>query len=186
MPREILVDWNTDAGTGLVSVFMFLTPTAVADQRAALNTFLGTIDAGLANTIGWVIRTSGREMDDASGNLTGVWGHSTAYTGAGGGTGEPVPDASQALFRWATDHIVNGRFLKGRTFIPGVVAAAVVNGNMAAGTQNDFTAAGQALIDDAVQLAVWHRPVAGAGGVAWTADTCSVWSELAVLRRRRH
>lgn len=185
MPREILVDWTTDSGSGKVSVFMFLEGSAVADQRDALADFLAVIDNGLASTCSYAIRQSGRELDATTGGLTGAWTDSTAHTGAGGGSGEPVADAVQCLFQWQTDHIVNGRFLRGRTFIPGLVSAAVVNGNVDSATQAAFQAAGQALLDTGTQLAVWHRPTAGSGGVAWAADTATVWSELAVLRRRR-
>jgi hypothetical protein len=185
MPREILVDWTTINGAGKVSVFHFIEASSVASQRAALATFLGAVDAYLDNSTTWTIRTAGREVLSATGALTGAWTESTAYTGTGASSGEPAADATQVLFRWLTDHIVGSRFLQGRTFIPGIEINQLSGGNLLAATRTALTTAGQTLIDSSVQLAVWHRPVNGAGGEAWAADTCAVSSEFAVLRRRR-
>ena len=185
MPREILVDWTTASGAGKVSVFHFIEASAVASQRDELATFLGECDDYLDNSVTWTIRTAGREMTAATGALAGAWTDSTVYTGTGAGTGEPAADSTQVLVRWLTDHIVGTRFLQGRTFLPGVATTQLSNGNFNPTGITDITAAGQALIDSSVQLAVWHRPIGGAGGVQWAADTCTVSSELAVLRRRR-
>lgn len=185
MPREILVDWTTVNGAGKVSVFYFIEATAVAAQRAALNTFLGTVDNTLSSTATWSIRTTGRDLLSATGALTAAWTDAPVFTGAGGAGAPVVSDATQGLVRWKTNHIVGARFLQGRTFIPGLGTGSLSNGNLLAATQTAWQAAGQALIGAGVQLAVWHRPVASAGGVAWAADICSVNSELAVLRRRR-
>jgi len=185
MPREILVDWTTQNGAGKVSVFNFIEASAVADQREALSDFLEVVDSYLDNSSSWTIRTNGREMDATTGALTGVWAEGTAQTGTGAGTGEPAADATQLLVRWITDHIVGGRFLQGRNFFPGLATTQLSNGNFAAAGVTAVSAAAQALCDAAVQMAVWHRPVGGAGGVLWGADVGVCNSELAVLRRRR-
>jgi hypothetical protein len=185
MVREIIVDWTTQNGSGKASVFYFIEGTPVADQRLSLSACLANIDGGLDNSTVWTIRTTGRELDTATGALTGAWTEATSRTGTGGVSGEPVPDAVQVLFQWHTGEIVNGRFLRGRTFIPGLAAANVVNGNLSAGIVTLFEGYGDTLIATADQLAVWHRPVAGAGGSAEAVSDCTVWPELAVLRRRR-
>jgi hypothetical protein len=186
MPREILVDWTTASGAGKVSVFWFLTPTAVASQRAALAACLGNVDGVLDNSTSWTIRTAGREVNDATGVLTGVWSDGTSYTGTGARTVEPLADASQLLIQWRTDHIVEGRFLQGRTYIPGLSTEYVTSGNVSPDTVTALGVVVQDLVDAAVQLCVWHRPQEDSLGVAWAVDTATVWNELAVLRRRRN
>ena len=185
MPREILVDWTTASGAGKVSVFWFGTTATVGPQRTALATFLGSVDGGLDNGVSWSIRGSGREVDDATGGLTGVWSDAAAHTGTGGVAGEPVPDASMMLIRWHTGIIVAGRFLQGRTFIPGLSDGNMVDGNLGSAQVANMASHGQTLIGSAVQMGVWHRPTGGSGGVWSVATTCTVWEELAVLRRRR-
>lgn len=185
MPREILVDWITPAGGGRVSVFMFTGGNPVADQRSALNDFLVEASTSLTDGVSWDIRLEGRNMDDATGALTSLWSEPTVYGGTGDQAGQPVPDAAQVLYRWGTGEIVNGRFLQGRTYVPGFYVTGLSAGNLSAGTVAGQGANAQALVDAAVGLGVWHRPVLGAGGVFHDAITGSVWSELAVLRRRR-
>jgi len=185
MPREITVQWTTIAGSGRVSVFNFNEGVAVATQRAALNTFLGAIDGALDNSTTWSIDTSGREWNATTGALSGAWTETTSYTGTGGVSGEPVADATQILFRWSTGTIVNGRFLTGRTFIPGCAAINLVDGNLEETLRAAIEANGQTFAGSAATPVVWHRPISGSGGQQVQMSDCSVWSEFAVLRRRR-
>lgn len=185
MPREIIVDWETPSGSGKASVLYFLPATDVASQRAALSTFLEAVQTIQSSQCSYVIRTVGRELNDATGALTAAWSEPTAYAGAGSLAQEPLPDASQALVRWSTDHIVGSRFLQGRTFLPCLTTNSVDDGDVSAAAVTTLQTAANALVAAAVQFAVWHRPVAGAGGVAWAVDTAAVQSEFAVLRRRR-
>jgi len=185
MPREILVDWTTPSGSGKRSVFMFNTTSTAAAQRFSLSLFLGAIDAALSNQVTWTIETSGRVMDFATGTLTSLWTADVPYSGTGGTAGEPVADATQALVRWNTGEVVNGRILKGRTFIPGLAVGNLDDGNLGSALQALWQGYAQQLIDDEVGLSVWHRPVASSGGLLFNAAAASVWEELAVLRRRR-
>jgi len=185
VPREIIVDWTTIAGGGRVSVFFFTDGNPIASQRTALATFLGSVDGFLHSSTTWVIRTSGRELDDATGALTGTWTAVTGHGGIGGGSTGPIPDASQVLVRWKTSAIVAGRFLQGRTFLPGLDRANLTDGNLTSSVQTSMSSDAQGLASAGVGLSVWHRPVLGAGGQREDADLGTVWSELAVLRRRR-
>lgn len=185
MPREILVDWTTSRGPGQVSVFMFSDTVPVADQRNAIGAFLTDADGILSTTTSWVVRTTGRELNDGTGQLEGVWNESTGHSGLGAQVQEQMSDATQVLVRWKTALIINGRFLQGRTFLPGVAVTAAVDGNLGDGARDTVLTAAQNLVDDAVQLSVWHRPVAGAGGARTTVIGTDVWREFAVLRRRR-
>lgn len=185
MPREIVVDWTTDAGSGFVSVFFFSVIPSVASQRASLAAMLGDLDQSLVTTCSWTIRQEGRSLNDTTGALQAAWSDPTGQTGTGATASEPVPDASQILVRWATETIVAGRFLKGRTFIPGLAASGTINGNIGPSVVPVLATAASGLIDDNLGFGVWHRPVQGAGGVFVEATSASVWDELAVLRRRR-
>lgn len=185
MVREIIVDWTTPSGAGKASVLYFIEATAVASQRAALSTFIEALQAVQSSQCSYTIRTVGREMVTATGALSGAWAEPTVYTGTGNLAQEPLPDASQALIRWSTDHIVGSRFLQGRTFVPCLTTNGVDDGNVAAATLTSIQTAASALVAAGVQFAVWHRPVAGAGGEAWAVDVAAAQKEFAVLRRRR-
>lgn len=186
MVREILVDWTTASGAGKVSVLYFLDTSPVAAQRAALEDFLQAARATQHVSTVWRVRQVGRELATATGTLTGEWTDPVPYEGAGNvTTGSPAADATQALVRWRTGNIVGGRFLQGRTFLPGIATSFIAAGNLSGPGITAISTAAQALADAGVQLAVWHRPVGGGGGTAWAVESGTAWSELAVLRRRR-
>jgi hypothetical protein len=87
--------------------------------------------------------------------------------------------------RWDTSIIINHRFLRGRTYIPGMSTGGMVNGNVSSSIVSAWTTAGQAMITAGKGFGVWHRPVLGVGGEFHQATVATVWPELAVLRRRR-
>ena len=185
MPREILTDWTTPAGGGFRSVTFWDSAVAVADQRDQWQTFLETIATVLDDGTDWVIRTTGRDLDNATGTLVGEWNDVTPQIGGGAGSGESVPDAAQILVRWNTEQIINGRFLRGRTYIPGCQTAGLFGGNLSAANVAAISEAANDSLVDNNNFGVWHRPVAGAGGPFNLATSASCWAELAVLRQRR-
>lgn len=186
MVREIRVRWNTASGVGGVSVLYFDQTPAVAEQRAALQGWLANLEGGLHNTTSYEIETSGRELDTSSGALVGAWADPTPQAGTGTiSGGSPVPDATQVLIRWYTGDVVAGRFLSGRTYIPGLAGVNVSGGNLAPTVMASYATDSQAYIDGTLGPVIWHRPTNGVGGVARPVTAASVWGELAVQRRRR-
>lgn len=185
MPREVLVEWTTPAGSDHRSVFYFDLAQAIGAQRLALSTFLTAVKASLSNQVSYKIQDAGRELSDSTGTLTGAWSTGITYTGTGSSATQPVADTSQLLFRWSTSTIVGGRFLKGRTFIPGFFVGGLLAGNVTAAQVTGLSTAANTFANDASDPVVWHRPVLGAGGQAVPMTGGSLWSEIAVLRRRR-
>nr|CRY96742.1 hypothetical protein [uncultured prokaryote] len=183
--REILTDIQTDSGGGKVSVMYFEDTPDVASQRALLNTFWQAVVSNCNQNATFTVRTEGRELDEATGTLTGAWNDSTPYVALGEVTGDPVPDASQALVRWSTGAVVGGRFLRGRTFIPMIASQAVVNGNLGSGAQDSIAGAAGNFASSAAGLQIWSRPKGGGIGTAFVVTGASCWQEFAVLRRRR-
>lgn len=181
---EVLVDWTTASGGGKVSV-LYVADTTTEAFRGRLGTFLSGINSRLHTTTKWSIRGSGRKIDSATGTLLGEWIGSAAITGTGTGTGEPLPDACQALIRWNTGVVVAGRFARGRTFIPGLTTAGTTGGNLTPAVQSAIQTGATTLLAGGPSLLVWHRPVGGAGGTNNAVTSSTVWNELAVLRRRR-
>jgi len=198
MPREIEVFWTTEGTSGKVSVLNFDEATSVASQRAAIDAWLQAVVGALHNSTFYVIATAGREWNDATGELVGAWTDTTPYTEFGTVTGEQVAEATQILFQWQTAAIADGRFVRGRTFIPGCSAVNLEDGELETAIRAALQSGGQTLPDANVGFGIWHRPVyvpadpPGSGpsvlernGSFHEVQSCSVWSEFAVLRRRR-
>jgi hypothetical protein len=183
--REIVTDWTLPSGAGHVSVMYFDTTPTVVSQRAFVNNFWNSVRALQSTTTIYRIREAGRELDSATGALTGAWTEGTVFNQAGSAGTTPVPDATQALVQWRTATIVNGRFLRGRTFIPGLGSGQMQGGNVIGSAVTAINAAATALVSSSAVLSVWHRPIAGSGGSQVPATAATVWTEFAVLRRRR-
>lgn len=183
--REIVTDWTGPQGSGMSTVMFFESTPTIASQRASIGTFLTSYKANIANTWSYAVRTTGRNLDSGTGALVGSWSEPTATVGTGGVATQPLPDAAQVLYQWRTPTIVNGRFLRGRTFLPGLTASSLTNGNITAGVVTGLTSYGTTFVGAATAFGVWHRPIGGGGGTHVVASACTVWPELAVLRRRR-
>ena len=186
MLREITTNWTTLSGRPGTTVMYFQTSQPASDQRSALATFWTAISDALDAATTWEIATSGKEIDPATGTLTGTWADGTARAGDGNSTGAgPVPDATQALVQWQSGVIVNGRRVRGRTFVPGFSQDVIISGELGAGTVTGLTTAAQNFLNAMPAFNIWHRPSASGPGQAVTPNVATVWTELAVLRRRR-
>lgn len=184
--REITTEWGLAGGGFHVTVMNFSAAVAVEDQRDALQTFWTSVKALQSNVTSYGISIDGREFNDTDGGLTGTWSDSRLKQGTGGVAGQVVADATQGLIQWRTSTIINRRFLRGRTFVPGLAQSQLVSGNLSGAAVAALQAAANALIASASDLRVWHRPGPSGGGSSDAVSTANIWSELAVLRRRRN
>nr|CRY97417.1 hypothetical protein [uncultured prokaryote] len=185
--NEILIDWKTANSPGGVSVLFFAAETTdqIVAQRLALGNFLSSIKSQFNVTTEAAIRREGRILDEETGALVGQWSDTTAQ-GMGDATGTGVvSNVAQGLIRWNTDQVVNGRFLKGKTYLPGLAAGANTGGEVTAAVITQITAALDTFIATGNGPAVWHRPVNGVGGAARIAVSATLWSEFAIQRGRR-
>lgn len=190
MVREITTRWTVAKGAAdILSVMYFADGgggATVAEQREAVhNMWLGCLP-NLQNTTSYVVETTGRSFNTATGAITGEWSDPVAHQGSGiPNAGSSVANASQVLLRWKTGQIVGSRFLQGRTFVPGLASGALSQGEIPSVIAGVFANAASGLILSDVGFGIWHRPKGGAGGAFWPAQSVSVWNEVAVLRRRR-
>lgn len=142
-----------------VSTFYFL------DTDTAL-TSLHTLYEGMSSTfpvgVSVIIEPSGDIIESTTGVITGAWGGNPQALVVGTSAG-PYAAPAGVLLGWETTTILDGRRLRGRTFI--VPAANGIFG--ADGTINDATRtalaslAAQFSIEQNLSFVIWHRPFAG-------------------------
>jgi len=185
MPREIITDWHFDSGRDGISVMFFDEAVSVSDQRDDLAVLWGAVDSMLHNGTQWIIRNNGRELDDTTGTLTGVWTDVSTKTGTGAGTVNPVNDAACILLQWQTATVINGRMLRGRTFIPGAEVSTQEGGDLGAGFVSQLNGYMATFLGAGTGFGVWHRPVASSGGSFVASTAGSAWNEFAIQRGRR-
>ena len=157
-----------------------------------MNDALSAIATQISNAVTFTSDAFVDTIDPSTGTLT-ARNSVTPWTVTGGASSNPqLPGASQGCVVWRTGDVVNGRFVLGRTFIPGFTTGSMAAGGLpttfAITTMNNFATSWlDAGLTD-VQAAVWRRPVSGTGGHAGSAhviDSGSVYPKWAVLRSRR-
>lgn len=163
---------------------------AVAAQLASsrLHDALDTFKARLANSVSYVADTVVQKIDPVTGTLLAEYGVDP-WTVTGTVSEPQLPGASQACIGWATGVAVNGRMLKGRTFVAGISRFSLAgDGGILAETQTLLNAMAAAWNDPGTTdlvAGVWHRPVAGAGGSFHGISGWTIPTKYAVLRSRR-
>lgn len=120
------------------------------------------------------------EVDPATGQVTGV-ATATTITKTGTQAGEPVPQVSQALVRWRTGAFINGREVRGRTFLPGLSRGTITIGGELSGVASLAIGNASTAFVAASGIGVWSP----ARATFQLASTASVWNEFAVMRSRR-
>lgn len=186
--REIIVDWQVAGTPGGLNVLYFRDTEATLEyQREMLGELLAGVSGLFVGATRATVRTNGRVVDEVTGVATGFWSEPTVRTQLGqASVAYQVPNAAQALLRFNTDDVVNGRRVKGRINIPGC-STGIINyqGEIQPDPQGWANDAIAEFCDALTDFGIWHRPVNGAGGSFHVATSGSIWNEMAVQRRRR-
>lgn len=160
--------------------------SAVAAMRAFFQSHSAFI-AGLV-TISW--DGIGIEKDVATGQLIGVTAYTPPASVACSGSGTCALPAGASV-RWNTSTVVNGRMIRGRTFIVPLVSTSYESNGSLVSTYLTASIAAAAAVRTASLAsgtwtrAIWHRPVGGAGGATGEVMSSSVKDIVAVLKSRR-
>lgn len=151
------VAWTNFSGAPGLSTFYLGSSTV---DMTALRTFFDSIKSLLPNSVTIQVPSSGDQLNDTTGTITGVWTGpaQTSVTGNGGVIG--YAGGSGAVVEWLTGLIVGGRRPIGKTFIVPLIAAAYdSNGTLASTTLTTLQNAANALVVAyAGELKIFSRP----------------------------
>jgi len=183
---RVNVAWQNWPGAPGVTVFYADTTgmqTTVDGLRAFFNSCAALLPSGMTITV----PGTGDNIDEATGALVGTWAVGTppvvvTATGAGAYAGN-----AGAVVHWLTASVINGRRLRGRTFLVPLIATAYdTSGSIVASALTTLNNAATTLLAGAgTNLKIWHRPDPPAAGsvAAWNGYRIP---DLAVsLRSRR-
>jgi len=154
--------------------------------QTALRTFYDALKTLIPAGLTIQVPSSGDQVAEGTGEITGVWTGTTQAVISGLGSGAYGGPAG-ACINWRTAVIIRGRRPMGRTFIVPVIGSAFEsNGTLTAGTQSTIQAAATQLITDlAGELKIWSRPTDTMAGANVTVISAQVPDLVAVLRSRR-
>jgi len=189
--QKVQCVWTGFSGApGTTTMYATAAADLLAPLRAFLNANVAIFPTGLTITMPGI----GDIINDATGELTGTWGPVTSPAPVVG-TGVAVYSAPSGVsVQWHTTGIVDGRRVKGRTYLVPWL-----------GLQNDGSPSPTSLATLSTSLAtylaasagnmkVWQRPrLASAGppvvsaraGSSWPVDGSQVGDFMSVLRSRR-
>jgi predicted aconitase with swiveling domain len=154
--------------------------------------------ADMPNVVNIKVKQTGDEIEDTTGTLIGAWDNATPEVTIGGSGGDPYAAPIGGMVTWTTGSILDGRRVKGRSFVVPMSADAYV----ASGEINDVhltvmqDAANAFVASEDTSLVIWHRPraarpgpvpparAARLGGHALVTGS-SVEGKVAVLKSRR-
>ncbi len=159
-----------------------LTPNTASDAADAVHTFWSTMAGQLSSQYVFQVDPLVEIIDVSTGGITGASAVTVAAVAGSVGTAL-APPATQGLIRWHTGVYIGGREVRGRTFIPGILAASVTStGGVATAFQTVASSAATAYLGWTNSVPVVysgaHRAFAGI-------LSGSAWSSFAVLRSRR-
>lgn len=178
--------------TGLpgLSTFYWLdaspTPTTATAALAGVRAYFEAVKAYLSNGVTVNYDTAVAVLADGTGALQALE-TATAQTATTSSGSSDMPPANQLGLLLNTATVVNGRILRGRSFLgPLTPDAAGSSGTIGSGARTALLAGGAALLAvSAVDLAVWHRPQNGSGGIAVACTGVGASEKVWVLRSRR-
>lgn len=171
--------------TGSPGLTTFYTDDAI-NFLPLVRTFFDAIKTLLPSAVTVSFEAFGARINDNDGSLNGSWSAGSTPAPVTGTIAGSYAAPAGVLVNWNTNTVVNGRFLRGKTFL---VPSAALSSN---GTVNDanivtLTAAAVALLAGTPDMLVWHRPktdpfVAGSSAAVLNP---SVPDKIVVLRSRR-
>jgi len=142
-------------GPGVATFYALDAPTLVPSLR----TFWGAVAAKMPTTVSVKVQSSGDIIEDTTGELVGGWA-TTDAVGVVGADSATYPAPVGACISWLTGTILDGKRLKGRTFIVPLGGGSYqLDGTISAVNVTALTTAATNYVAATVANAlVWHRP----------------------------
>lgn len=183
---RIRAAWQNWPGAPGVTTF-YQDPAVAQADAASVRTMFNAIAALLPSGLTVTVPATGDLIEENTGALSGSWSVTPAPTVVTGtGTGAYAGNAG-AVMHWLTTTVVNGRRVRGRSFIvPLIGSAFFTDGSLATATITTLANAASAMIaTTADHFVVWHRPRPGIPGSKAPVVSSSVPDLAISLRSRR-
>lgn len=185
--HRLIVNWSGPQVVGLaVNVLHFSGSDNAAPPVAAVRAAYAGVASGLPSGVQITFPTSGDSINDTNGQLVGTWTAPAAAAVNGSGAATAAAGVGVCV-GWQTGGIVNGRRLRGRTFlVPVTTPVWGIDGTITDASLASFQAFAAAL-QASGPLAIWHRPTSkgATDGNSYGVVSNKVRDKVAVLRSRR-
>jgi len=185
---RVRIPWTGPAVIG-PAVSTFYTQGTGAALCSALSAFFSSAQSAFPNgKVTWQFPSGGEVIDSASGHLVGAWSGGPGISLTAASTDATWVSGVGARIVWNTGAVVNGRRVRGSTFmVPLKGLAYDSDGTIGSTFVSSLQAAATALVTAVPSLTVWSRPPAGAptGGGASPVTSAQMVDAVSWLRSRR-
>lgn len=179
--------WQNWPGAPGVSTFYTDTATDISTVTDALRAFWNSLAGMIPSGLTIQVPSNGDAIDDTDGSIVGAWSDGTpvlVVTGSGAGA---YAGNAGAVVHWLTTGVVNGRRVRGRTFVVPIIATQYeTNGSLSAAALTTLNGAASTLVTAiGAGMRVWHRPKPPAAGSSFAVSNHRVPDLAVSLRSRR-
>ena len=186
--HRVIINWSHSAIKGsAVTVLHYSGAEGSSPPLAALRAAFEGAKSAFPGGLTLEFPNTGDTIQDTNGELVGTWGTPSVANVLGASGTLTAAAGVGACITWNTGGIINGRRLRGRTFLVPLSAAAYQEN----GTISDTVYPWLTTLANAIQasgpLAVWHRPSAKglADGNSYGVVSNRVRDKVAILTSRR-
>lgn len=173
--------WN--GGPGYTN--LYVDGTVSDAQRGFIRTAFAGLNTRLPNGVIVQVPNTGKLLNEATGQLTGLWSGG-AVAPISGTAAAAYPSNAGMVVLWRTSTVANNRFVQGRSFLVPMAGVYDTDGTIGAAHPPAVqTLMTQLITDLAGALRVWRRPVNGVGGSSPIVTSAFVPDMAATLRSRR-
>lgn len=186
--HRVIINWSHSAIKGsAVTVLHYAGDQDTAPPLAALRAAFEAAKSAFPGGLTLEFPNTGDSIEDTTGELVGTWS-APAVANVSGASGTLTAAAGVgACISWNTGGIINGRRLRGRTFLVPLSAAAYQENGTISDTVYPWLTTLAGAIQASGPLAVWHRPsIKGASdGNSYGVTGNRVRDKVAILTSRR-
>lgn len=188
---RITAEWTGFPGAPGYSTFHFQgsSPGSGAEgERSRVRAFFAAFSQDLAGGTTITVLPTIQVYDEATGMMTGLIDDTTTLTPVAAPTTGNYAGPSGGMVQWNTGTVVNGRLLRGRTFLVPLGTTAYDNtGTLATATIGRINTGASELSGAgfASGFGVWSRPQSGGTGAFAEVNGHRVPDKVVVLRSRR-
>lgn len=185
---RVTTRWSGFPGSpGYTNLYAEVDTTAgerAQDLSDSWRAFLATVNGFLPSDAHLLILPTYAVINDATGLITAEGTISSAAAVVDGNNGGAYAGNVGYCLEWGTADFIDGRRLKGRTFMVPAVGCFDTDGTIESSAVQNLAGAATSFIAGAMINVVWHRPVNGAGGSSSEINSVVVRDRAAILRSR--
>lgn len=158
--------------------------TSAQNGHTAIRSFFSNVSAAIPGEVTVTVDPIYQTLDEVTGDIVAEATVGAPSQVVQGVNGDGYSAQVGVLIEWLTGSYIDGRRLRGRTYLVPLAGQFDTDGTLTTGGLAILNAAWPWITADQEDFRVWHRPVNGAGGSSATITSGVVKDHACILRSR--